>query len=80
MSVHLKQVFEICFLWNFQQDLVDLITVVSLTTVIGVPVSIVTSGFSLAFSIFIGIVKNLLKQQQIKGKSMIKLLEVYQIA
>ena len=51
-----------------------IISIASFATVIGAPVEIVSTSFSLAISIFTGIVKKLLKQQEIKRKSIIKLL------
>ena len=50
------------------------ISIASFATVIGAPVGIASASFSLAFSISTGIVKKLLKQQEIKRKSIIKLL------
>ena len=44
------------------------ICIASFATVIGAPVGIVNASFSLAFSIFIGIVKNLLKTRNKKKK------------
>ena len=44
------------------------ISIASFATVIGAPVGIVNASFSLAFSIFIGIVKNLLKTRNKKKK------------
>ena len=49
------------------------IFIASFATVIGAPVGIVNSSFSLVFSIFTGIVKKLLKKE-INRKSTIKLL------
>ena len=51
-----------------------IISIASFATVTGAPVEIVSTSFSLAISIFTGIVKKLLKQQEIKRKSIIKLL------
>ena len=56
------------------------ISIASFATVIGAPVGIVSASFSLAFSISTGILKKLLKKQEIRRKSKIKLLcsqEVY---
>ena len=51
------------------------IPIASFATVIGAPVGIASARFSLAFSISTGIVKkNYSKQQEIKQKSIIKLL------
>ena len=50
------------------------IFIASFATVIGAPVGIVSSSFSLVFSIFTGIVKKLLKKKEINRKSTIKLL------
>ena len=50
------------------------IYIASFATVIEAPVEIASASFSLAFSISTGIVKKLLKQQEIKRKSIIKLL------
>ena len=50
------------------------ISVASFATVIGAPVGIISAGFSLAFSISTGIIKNYQKQQEIKRKNIIKLL------
>ena len=50
------------------------ISIASFATVIGAPVGIASASFSLAFSISTGTVKKLLKQQEIKRKSIIKLL------
>ena len=47
------------------------ISIASFATIIGAPVGIVTPSFSLAFSIFTGILKKLLKTTR---KSIIKLL------
>ena len=44
------------------------ISIASFATVIGAPVGIVNASFSLAFSIFIGTVKNLLKTRNKKKK------------
>ena len=49
------------------------ISIASFATVIGVPVGMVSASFSLAFSISTGIIKNILKQQEIR-KNTIKLL------
>ena len=51
-----------------------IISIASFATVIGAPVEIKSTSFSLAISIFTGILKKLLKQQEIKRKSIIKLL------
>ena len=56
------------------------ISIASFATCIGPPVGIVSASFSLAFSISTGILKKLLKKQEIRRKSKIKLLcsqEVY---
>ena len=50
------------------------ISIASFTIVIEAPVGIISASFSLVFSICTGIVKNCLKQQEIKRKSTIKLL------
>ena len=50
------------------------ISIASFATVIGSPVGIVSDSFSVAFSIFTGIVKKLLKKQEIKTKNIIELL------
>ena len=50
------------------------ISTASFATVIGAPVGIASWRFSLAFSISTGIVEKLLKQQEIKRKSIMKLL------
>ena len=49
------------------------ISIASFATFIGVPVGMVSANFSLAFSISTGIIKNILKQQEIR-KNTIKLL------
>ena len=49
------------------------ISIASFATFIGVPVGMVSASFSLAFSISTGIIKNILKQQEIR-KNTIKLL------
>ena len=49
------------------------ISIASFATVIGVPVGMVSASFSLAFSISTRIIKNILKQQEIR-KNTIKLL------
>ena len=50
------------------------ISTASFATVIGTPVGIASVIFSFAFSITTGTVKKLLKQHEIKRKSLIKLL------
>ena len=50
------------------------ISIASFTTVIGTPVKIVSAGFSLTFSLSTGLVKKCQKQQEIKRKSITKLL------
>ena len=50
------------------------ISIASFVTVIGAPVGIVSAHFSLAFSIFTGIVKKLLNTARNKTKNIIKLL------
>ena len=50
------------------------ISIASLATVIGTPVGIASASFSFTFLISTGIVKKLLKQQETKIKSIIKLL------
>ena len=50
------------------------IFIASFATVIGAPVGIASASFSLAFSIFTGIVKKVLKTTGIKRKSTIKFL------
>ena len=50
------------------------ISVTLFATVIGALVGIMSASWSLAFSITTGIVKKLLKQQEIRRKSTIKLL------
>ena len=50
------------------------ISIASFVTVIGVPVGTTNASLSLAFSICTGIVKYLLKKQEAKTKSTIKLL------
>ena len=50
------------------------ISIASFATVIGAPVGITSASFTLAFLICTGIVKKLLKQQEVKRKSTIKLL------
>ena len=50
------------------------ISITSFANVIGATVGIPSASFSLAFSISTGIVRKLLKQQEIKRKSIIKLL------
>ena len=49
------------------------ISVASFSTVIGAPVGMMSASCSLAFSVTTGIVKKLLKQQEIKRKNVIKL-------
>ena len=50
------------------------ISIASFATVIGTPVGIISASFSLAFSISTGIIKKLLKEQEIRRKNTIKLL------
>ena len=50
------------------------ISISSFANVIGAPIGIVSASFSLAFSIFTGIVKKLLKTTRNLKKSIIKLL------
>ena len=50
------------------------IPVASFATVIRAPVGIVSASYNIAFSIFAGIEKKLLKKQEIKIKNAIKLL------
>ena len=50
------------------------VSIASFATVVGAPVGIVSASFSLAFSISTGIIKKLLKQQEIRRKNIIKLL------
>ena len=50
------------------------ISIASFPTVIGAPVQMASASFSLAFSIYTGIVKKLLKKTEVKRKSTIKLL------
>ena len=50
------------------------ISIASFATVIGAPVGITSASFTLGFLICTGIVKKLLKQQEVKRKSTIKLL------
>ena len=53
----------------------DSISIASFATVIGAPVGIASTSFITAFSIFTGIMKKFLKkQQEIKRKSITKLL------
>ena len=50
------------------------ISTVSFASVIGTPVGMMSASCGVAFSIAIGIVKKLLKQQEIRRKTTIKLL------
>ena len=50
------------------------VSIASFATVIGAPVGIISARFSLVFSISTGIVKKILKQQEIRRKNIIKLL------
>ena len=50
------------------------ISIASFATVIGAPVGIASANFSFAFSITTGIVKKLLKQHEIKRKSIMIVL------
>ena len=50
------------------------ISIASFATVIGAPVGIAIASFSFAFSITTGIVKRCKKQEEVKRKSIIKLL------
>ena len=50
------------------------VSIASFAIVIGPPVGIISASFSLAFSISTGLVKKLLKQQEIRRKNIIKLL------
>ena len=50
------------------------VSIASFATVIGVPAGMASARFSIAFSISIGTVKTLLKKQEKRRKSTIKLL------
>ena len=50
------------------------ISIISFTSIIGVPVGIVSASFSLVFSLTTGIIKKLLKITRKKEKNIIKLL------
>ena len=50
------------------------ISIASFPTIIGAPVQMASASFSLAFSIYTGIVKKMLKKTEVKRKSTIKLL------
>ena len=50
------------------------ISIASFATVIGAPVGSVSASFSLPFSISTGLIKKLLKQQEVRRKNIIKLL------
>ena len=65
---------------NFDKSLIVLsvttgsISIASFATIIGAPVGIVSASFSLTFSISIGIIKKLLKQQRIRRKNITNFL------
>ena len=50
------------------------ISIISFTSVIGIPVGIASASFSLVFSLITGIVKKLLKNNKKKKRNIIKLL------
>ena len=64
----------------FDKSLINLsvttgsISIASFSTIIGAPVGMTSASCSLAFSIVIGIVKKLSKQQEVRRKNIIKLL------
>ena len=70
----------IAFFYYFDKSLIVLsittgtVSIASFATVIGAPVGIISARFSLVFSISTGIVKKILKQQEIRRKNIIKLL------
>ena len=50
------------------------VSIASFATAIGEPIGITSASFSLAFSLCTGLVKKLLKEQEIKKRKIIKLL------
>ena len=68
-----KRLGKYCFFWLFWYAIVLSVTtgnisIASFATVIGAPVGIVSTSFSLAFSMFTGTVKKLLKTTKSKNK------------